>query len=347
MSWRDFLRPWLPRSGKAFWHRLCGDAVILAYHRVTTLPPGSDPYRLAVTPATFDAQMSVLRRKFRPVSLYEIADALLAGKKLPPRAVAVTFDDGYADNALEAAPILTRHGIPAAFFVTSGTIENREEFWWDDLERIILAPSVLPDRLEVNWSEPFLWEAADRGSLELPSEGAVFPRGISKGRRELFLRLARMLKGLTRAEQSARLDTLAAWADFGLIREVRPQRRTMTSEELYTLSQNPLFTVGAHTVSHPRLASLPVDAQKREIEGSKRDLEALLGRTVGTIAYPYGDHDSIGTAAPGIAREAGLTLGLTASGGYVGKGTDPFALPRFFAFEWTEKEFLYELNRLI
>ncbi|SDT86164.1 Polysaccharide deacetylase [Verrucomicrobium sp. GAS474] len=329
------------------WHRLQGDAVILAYHRVTTLPPGSDPYRLAVTPATFDAQMEILRRKFRPVSLYQIADSLLGGAPLPRRAVAVTFDDGYADNALEAAPILIRHGVPAAFFVTSGMIENRDEFWWDDLERLVLAPVRLPDRFAPAWAEPFVWEANDAGREDLPAEGAVFPRGISKGRRELFLRLSRMLKQLPREEQIARLDAVAEWSDFGLVREVRSNRRTMTATELLNLSRNPLFTIGAHTMTHPRLAALPPAAQREEIEGSKRDLEALLGRSVGMIAYPYGDPASVGEAAPRAAREAGVTCGFTASGGYVRRGTDPFSVPRFFAYEWSQKEFLYELNRLL
>ncbi|HEY8966644.1 MAG TPA: polysaccharide deacetylase family protein [Candidatus Methylacidiphilales bacterium] len=345
MNLRAFLRPLAPRIGKAFWHRLRGDAVILAYHRVAAVPAGRDPYRLAVDPAVFDVQMRLLRRKFRPVSLHEVAEAVLAGRPLPRRAVAVTFDDGYADNALEAAPILLRHGVPAAFFVTSGTLENREEFWWDDLERIVLAPASLPGRLEMEWLEPrsFRWE--DDVLPDLPREGAVFPKTMSRGRRELFLRLAAALKDLPRAEQAARLDALAAWAGAG--REVRPDRRTMTAVELLALSKNPLFTVGAHTVTHPRLGSLPVEAQRAEIEGGKRDLEALLGRAVGTIAYPYGDPASVGADAPRLAREAGLSLGFAASGGYVRPGADPFLLPRFFAYGWGEKEFLYELNRLL
>jgi len=351
MSWRDLLRPVVPGFGRALWHRLLGHAVILAYHRVTTLPPDGDPYRLAVTPATFDAQMAVLRKRFRPVSLYEITEALLSGRPLPPRAVAVTFDDGYADNLLEAAPILARHGIPAAFFITSGMIENREEFWWDDLERIVLASPSLPRRLELGLGpelpEPFRWDAEEAcpPSEVLPREGAVFSRTLNSSRRSLFLRLARVLKGLPRERQTACLDALAAWAGAG--REVRPERRTMSVEEVSALAATPSFTLGAHTVTHPRLASLPSEAQRREIEGSKRDLEGLLGRAVGMLAYPYGDGASIGGEAPGIAREAGFTLGFAATGGYVRAGVDPFLLPRFFVYEWTEREFLSKLGRLL
>ena len=61
-------------------------------------------------------------------------------KRLPRNAVAITFDDGYACNALVAAPILKSFGYPATFFIVSDAIARPEEFWWDQLQVIFHSP---------------------------------------------------------------------------------------------------------------------------------------------------------------------------------------------------------------
>ena len=58
--------------------------------------------------------------------------------------VAVTFDDGYLDNVVAALPILERHEIPATIFVIGNAVGRTREFWWDALERAILAPRYCP-----------------------------------------------------------------------------------------------------------------------------------------------------------------------------------------------------------
>jgi len=116
------------RSATACWraglHRLAPPRVtVLLYHRV------SDDARddLTVGVEQFDRQMSLLRRHCRTLSIPE----LLALPE-PPRSdrpiVAVTFDDGYLDNFTHAAPILLRHAVPAAFFVSTGIIGTDRRF---------------------------------------------------------------------------------------------------------------------------------------------------------------------------------------------------------------------------
>jgi len=99
--------------------------LILAYHRVTT-EDGPDPWELKVTPSHFREQMEVLSNH-RVLSL---AQAMLCEK---PRSVAITFDDGYEDNLLEAAPVLLEYGYPATFFIVSG--QPHTPFWWDVVSR--------------------------------------------------------------------------------------------------------------------------------------------------------------------------------------------------------------------
>ncbi len=92
--------------------RLFPGTVILLYHRVADL--AQDPFGLAVAPAHFREHLSVIRRYSRPISLRQLLSELRNGK-LPRRTVAVTFDDGYADNLYAAKPLLEQSDVPATF----------------------------------------------------------------------------------------------------------------------------------------------------------------------------------------------------------------------------------------
>ena len=122
--------------------------MILAYHRVAS--PPSDPQLLAVPPSRFEEQLAALRAHFDPASLSGLAEALESGRR--PAGVVLTFDDGYGDNLHEALPLLERYDWPATVFVTTGYVGGAREFWWDELERILLVPSQLPDTLSLTVS---------------------------------------------------------------------------------------------------------------------------------------------------------------------------------------------------
>ena len=96
---------------------------VLLYHRVT------DEVRdnLSVGIAQFDRQMALVRECCRPLSIDEVLSRSTVESSSMPL-VAVTFDDGYLDNYENAAPILERHGIPAAFFVSTGIVNSDRPF---------------------------------------------------------------------------------------------------------------------------------------------------------------------------------------------------------------------------
>src|SRR5215467_2524929 len=144
--------------------RLHPKALILLYHRVAEL--ATDPQLLAVSPERFARQMEYLSKHCTVIRLRDLAEP---NGFEADRCVAVTFDDGYADNFVTAAPILRRYQVPATVFVTSGYVGTEREFWWDELERVLLQPSTLPSRLhlEVNgWVYERAFHESSRYSQE-------------------------------------------------------------------------------------------------------------------------------------------------------------------------------------
>src|SRR5262245_16613215 len=138
-GWRESARQWRDY--------LTRKVVILMYHRVVDLP--SDPPLLTVTPSHFEEHMDVLRRQGCCIGLSELATRLRTGL-LPRRASVVTFDDGYADNLLHAKPLLERYSIPATVFVATGLLGADREYWWDEIERLLLLPGRVPERLRLS-----------------------------------------------------------------------------------------------------------------------------------------------------------------------------------------------------
>ena len=135
-------------------------AIILLYHRVADLL-SPDPFLLGVTPQHFLEHLEILRKHGELMQLQQLTRALRNGD-LPRRAVAITFDDGYANNLYHARPLLERFDAHATVFVTSGYVGEQREFWWDELERLLLQPGTLPKtlRLTVNGS-PYQWQLGD------------------------------------------------------------------------------------------------------------------------------------------------------------------------------------------
>lgn len=116
---------------------------ILCYHRVCDLPKTRDyVYRISVSPAAFNEQMAFLSQNgFNVITLDEFIERRDSGKKLEPKTVAITFDDGYGDNYLIAFPILRKYGFRATFFVTTDYIDSNNIFHWLKLGEELLSHS--------------------------------------------------------------------------------------------------------------------------------------------------------------------------------------------------------------
>ena len=308
-------------------------AVILMYHRINELRP--DPWTLCVSPANFAAHLQVIRELAAPCSLAKIS--IDSAGKMP---LAITFDDGYADNFEAARPLLEQFEIPATIFVTAGRISSEREFWWDELERILLQPNELPAALEIkigddlyrhslgaNRNYSFEEAARDRNWNCIGDDNA--PTARHRIYRELF----DLIRLRPTVEQSQILSELFAWANLTEC-GARIDRRMMTAAELIATARGDFIEIGAHTLTHPVLSTLQPDAQFAEIAGGKRVLEQIINQPVRSFAYPNGFPTDYTAETVTAARQAGFELACAAFDAEITRATNRFELPRAMVRDW-------------
>lgn len=291
------LRPW---SG----------LVVLNYHRIgeaasTPLDPGV----FSATQDQFDAQLAWLKKDADVIGEDGLHAAVSGAQG---RFVLITFDDGYLDNYELALPVLTRHNVPALFFITTGFIDDRRVAWWDEIswmikhaERRQWPPRLQNDQTRADWS------AAEA---------------------DAFLKtLLRTYKSLPTSEGPAFLDEIAEATGSGRCPLTDDAAPWMTWANIRRLQESG-HAIGAHTVTHPVLARCDRERQQFEITQSKRRIEEVLGRSVQSFSYPVGTADAFTTETAELLREAGIRWAFNFQGGYMdaarATSADHYSLPR-------------------
>ncbi|GJL49642.1 polysaccharide deacetylase family protein [Candidatus Nitrospira salsa] len=320
-------------------------AVILMYHRI--FEASLDPWELCVSPQNFSEHLEHLRRHYRVLTLPHLV-RLLKTSELPKRAVVLTFDDGYADNLWNAKPLLEHFDIPATVFVTTGYVGLNREFWWDELERIVLLTPQLPKSLELTLQgSRYTWELAEwadrpviTGNMGV-SEWGTLSNGKLTSRHKAYTDLHCLLRPLAHEERRTALARLRS--DMGVSGNGRSTYRPLTLEEIPKLANGSLVEIGSHTVTHPVLSAQSMTIQRQEMVESKRSLEKVLGRPVTTFCYPYGD---VNKTAVELPNEVGFDAACTTGGRTVTSGVNPCLLPRTFVGNWNGEEFAKRLSKI-
>jgi len=292
--------------------------LVLIYHRVTTL--SSDTQLLVVSPDNFLNQMLYIKNNF-PVLRFEED-----WSKLKEPSVVITFDDGYADNVREALPVLEKVGVPATFFVSTGELGSNREFWWDDLERILLEERGFPPAFELR---------DERFGRNWPTKSYVERSALYQG----ILPLIKQVDVVRREDWFKQLRDWAGIKEYG-----RETHRVMTINELQKLAASDLTTIGAHTVSHTPLATLSSADQQREIVESKHQLEELTGRDITVFSYPFGGKDDYTCETVHLCRKAGYVRTASNFPGQVHRWTDPYQIPRHLVRNWPLEMFQRKLK---
>lgn len=291
---RTAARPSLERGG-----------LIFMFHGVAEEP---SPFRLAVSVRELEAFCEVAAESYDVLPLAELEARRRAGV-LPARAIAITFDDGYADNHDVAWPILRRYGLPATVFVTTGAVGGERLLWFQRLAHIfeVARPAELP-------------VVVGPWTFTLDTDG------------ERVATVGRVASDLKRMPASRREEMLAALAEAFEVTDFSPLRREMLTWEQIRAMDAGGFSVEAHTVTHPILGVEPLEGAAREIAESREVLASKLGRPVDLFAYPNGKSEDMTDDVVSAVERAGFRAAFTAEFGAASPSNDPYRVPRVTAY---------------
>jgi glycosyltransferase involved in cell wall biosynthesis/peptidoglycan/xylan/chitin deacetylase (PgdA/CDA1 family)/SAM-dependent methyltransferase len=260
----------LDRAARLALGRLPKDCLVaLNFHRVGDELP---PWHFGTTPERLVEVVSFFARTLRPVD-----GAELRARGIRGRLLAITFDDGFADNLEIAAPILERVGVPAAFFVSSRCIDDGAVPWPDEAYARAWALDA-----------PRLRRLAARFAPGRPSGTRI--EGVHA-----------LVHGLKYASPELRQRVISALPPPAI-----DAGRVLSWEEARTLGQRG-FEIGSHGMTHAPLTDLDDDALRAELVDSRRMIQTRLGVDCLSIAYPDNRTDDRVLRA---ARDAGYELGF-------------------------------------
>jgi len=287
---------------------------ILLYHRVAD---DEDVHGLSVSRQRFDEHVRMLARDYRVIPLDELLRT--PAGDLPPRAVALTFDDGYLDNLVEAAPVLERAGLPATFFLTSGWLSGPGEYWWDTLERVLLLNDSVPPSIILSGPDQLR---------------------LSAGTAEQRLASHDQLHALMVSAPLEVRDRLTA--ELSRLGGPPARRRPLVADEVLQLARIAGMSVGAHTVNHLSLPHQDSAVVARELDDCRTTLEDVTGTTINAFAYPYG---AASRACVDPVRSR-FQWGLTCDEAEIGSSFDAARAGRIEVRNWTAGQLSERLDRV-
>jgi peptidoglycan/xylan/chitin deacetylase (PgdA/CDA1 family) len=296
---------------------------ILRYHAICG-PEGyeyADP-QICITPQNFEEHVAYLTRAYHIVRLEQAVRDIRAGKPLPPNAVAITFDDGYADN-LPAARTLAKYGATATFYITAGCLADGEPFWSSELRYLLGA---IDD---------------ERVTLTLPQQTVTIELRTPEQREAALRQVTRLFKSHVIPVREDLRRQLRAHARSAAIPQIMLTWDAV--REMHALG----MTIGSHTMTHPNLPSAGLDAARQELEESRRRLEREVDAPVTMFSYPNGGAERYKTAdLQQVVREVGYEAATTSRNAFASAQSDLYALERIEVEESLENlVFALEVER--
>jgi peptidoglycan/xylan/chitin deacetylase (PgdA/CDA1 family) len=290
---------------------------ILIFHRV--LPEPDPIFPDEPDARRFDQMIGWIKTWFNVMPLDVAVDALKR-RNLPSRALAITFDDGYADNRTIALPILERQGLSATFFIATGYLDGGR-MWNDTIIEAIRGSRA--KQLELNDIN-----ALAGNGLNVLQIGSVSEK------RTAIETLIGHLKYLPASEREAASKSIADQCKANL-----PNNLMMTSEQVVEMRRSGM-SIGAHTVTHPILARLKAFDVRKEITECKRSLESILEEEISLFAYPNGKPNlDFQPKDAAIVKELGFNAAVTTAWGVTDRESDLMQLPRFTPWDKTRGSF--------
>ncbi|UXN69749.1 polysaccharide deacetylase family protein [Devosia neptuniae] len=301
---------WLSRLPGLLRSLSASRGVIFTLHRVLPGAPAdfSPNAILQVTPDFLDYVIERVRDLgIDIVSLDEAIDRLKASEKGRPFVV-LTFDDAYKDNLQYALPVLRRHNAPFTLYVPTALVDGVGDIWWQAIEDIIARQ--------------------DAVAFTQGDETDYVDTRTTAEKQQAYDALYWRMRKMPEADRVALMHSFARSYGYDLAQQCRTL--IMDWQELRKLADDPLCTIGAHTVHHYELAKLDADQARSEMQQSAEVLLAQFGQRPSHISYPIGGPASAGQREFDMARDLGFVSGVTTRPGglYAHHAQSLHALPR-------------------
>lgn len=304
---RTAARPGLERGG-----------LIFMFHGVADEP---SPFRLATPRAELEQFCRIAAESYDVLPLAELESRRRAGT-LPARAIAITFDDGYADNHDVAWPVLKEHGLPATVFVTTGAVGGERLLWFHRVAYIF--ETARPEELPV---------VVGPWTFTLDTDG------------ERISTVGRVSSDLKKMPAAQREELIARLAEAFHVTDFTPLAREMLTWDQIRAMDAGGFSVEAHTVTHPILGAESIETAAREIAESREVLSEKLGRSVDLFAYPNGKSDDMTDEVVRAVERAGFRAAFTAEFGAAAPSNDPYRVPRVTAYSTSADALRLQIER--
>ena len=260
---------------------------------------------LEITPEFLDTAITVLKRDgYRFVAL-DALPAHLASDDPQPVAI-FTLDDGYRNNLDHAASIFSRHSVPFTVFVAGGFIDRTHTLWWETLADLLERQSSLT--LDLGTGEEPLALASLQQKQTAFDRFAAFLHSIDE---------ATAIDRLNRTARASGIDAIGITAAL-----------TLDEAGLKTLVENPLASLGAHTISHRSITRLSDETASAEMDLSARRVEQITGHRPKSLAYPYGFASAVSARDHRLAAGLGFSTAVTTQPGTLSDTVNTAALPR-------------------
>ncbi|MEX0279101.1 MAG: polysaccharide deacetylase family protein [Ruegeria sp.] len=242
--------------------------LILCYHTLGPDTEVMDAWTVARV-SDFQQQIQVLRQHFEIVSLIDALNPILPVSK--PRAV-ITFDDGERGLFTHLLPIVQDQELPVTVYIATAQVESGQAYWFDRIMNALQNPGVTEIRLDIDG----------------PRHWVVGPEtGVSR-----WMAISDILETLKLVSPSEREElTQSVLLQAGPSKLEATPLAPLTIEQLKSLADSPLVTIGAHSHCHNLLDQISLEQADDSIRHSRALLQKWTGRSVDHFAYPNGNHN--------------------------------------------------------
>jgi peptidoglycan/xylan/chitin deacetylase (PgdA/CDA1 family) len=301
----------------------------LAYHRVGV--HGENYGGASISIEHFRKQIAYIKKHYKVKSLHQVINHIRNNSDRGKDFVTITFDDGYRDIYTNAYPVLKKYCIPATIFLISHCTGTNTPVWWDRLAEILNTALENPDTIrKIN---------------------EIFPRDIGRKFKQIYKgplinrkKIIHLLISWFKYIEGEERDIIIRNLEEKIFRGQKFQNdKMLTLDQIEEMTESNI-TFGSHTITHPILTKVRGERARREIIGSKSELERKINKPVASFAYPNGEESDFDDNIKKMVKEAGFRCGCTLIRGSNSSNDDLFSLKRVWIGQFPSYVFKAKLS---